>query len=418
MNMKKFRFNAMAALCGALICFGGLMSCESSSDEPADNTRHDIVLTPDTKAAASQLQDFYINFTADAVKWNQTNALKTSDNMVVSPLSASMLLGMVANGVEQPVADKITSYLGVEDLESLNALSKALLVNLPAADQKVKVSLANSVWVSNLYRLSSPFSSEMTNSYQASIKSIDFSNNPADIINSWIKTNTNGKVSDYFKEINASTAAILLNTVCFDGEWAEAYFDKSVTSKEVFHGRNGDNKVDMMRATKRPVGYFSESTNFNSCEIPFGNKAYTLTLVLPKEEYANSVEIPVFTTEDQQELAANKEFIPFGLSLPRIKLGVSSNLSDMLSIAGIPELAGATKLTMFDPANILLINMRQSASLSLDEKGAVAEVVSSGEIKETSNITKDFLVFDRPFYFFIREVSTGACILSGFVADL
>lgn len=418
MNIKNLCFNTIAAVGGALLCASGLMSCESSKDEPSDNTRKDIVLTPGTKAAANQLQDFYINFTADAVKWNRENTLKTSDNMVVSPLSASMLLGMVANGVEQPVAEKIASYLGVEDLESLNALSKTLLVNLPVADQKVKISLANSIWVSNLYKLSTPFSAEMTNKYQASIKSIDFSNNPVDIINSWIKANTNGKVTDYFKEIKASTAAILLNTVCFDGEWAEAYFDKSVTSKEVFHGLNGDNKVDMMRATGRPVGYFSESANFNSCEIPFGNKAYTLALVLPKEEYSNSVEIPVFTTEDQQELTANAVYTQFGISLPKIKLGVSSSLSDILTVAGISDLAGPTALTMFEPAEVLLINMRQSASLSLDEKGAVAEVVSSGEMNETSNITKDFLVFDRPFYFFIREASTGACILSGFVADI
>ncbi|MDE6443017.1 MAG: hypothetical protein K2K64_01150, partial [Muribaculaceae bacterium] len=77
---------------------------------------------------------------------------------------------------------------------------------------------------------------------------------------------------------------------------------------------------------------------------------------------------------------------------------------------------------MFTPAEAGAITMTQTTSFEIDENGATAAAVSDGEMSFTAepiDPNKEYtMVFDRPFYFFIREVSTGACLLSGFIADL
>ncbi|MEZ3551557.1 MAG: hypothetical protein K1W02_12690 [Muribaculaceae bacterium] len=67
--------------------------------------------------------------------------------------------------------------------------------------------------------------------------------------------------------------------------------------------------------------------------------------------------------------------------------------------------------------------VKQAASFSIDETGAEAAAVSSGELIDTSpgSIDPNHLYtvkVDRPFFFFINEFSSGACVLSGRISDL
>ena len=65
--------------------------------------------------------------------------------------------------------------------------------------------------------------------------------------------------------------------------------------------------------------------------------------------------------------------------------------------------------------------MSDDPSFSIDETGAEAAAVTSEEFFNSVNIDKDGFAtvkVDSPFYFFITEWSTGACILSGRIANL
>lgn len=133
MRLTVFTFISIMAFLGSL---GFITSCSSENDNPDTDQkliaseRKSIQMTAQTRATAENLKNFYTSFTAEAVK----NALESDSqdkNIIISPLSVSMMLGMVANGVDQEVQQEIVSYLGCENLSSLNSCVLNLSKNFP-----------------------------------------------------------------------------------------------------------------------------------------------------------------------------------------------------------------------------------------------------------------------------------------------
>ncbi|MDE6007704.1 MAG: hypothetical protein K2G90_00675 [Muribaculaceae bacterium] len=407
----------LIALAFSSLC---LCACSSDANEPEpDNKWSPIVLDSDQTAAAQQLMDFYTQYTADAVKTVYQNPNRESDNVIVSPLSASMLLGMLANAVDYDTAKKITDYMGVSDLKALNDLSRILLDKLPVADRKSKLQIANSVWYTNKGTLNPDFSSGLTRNYNALLKSIDFSSNSATgTINNWISSSTNGKFSSFLPTLDTNTIAVLLNTVFFEGKWAEEYFDPQNTVKGVFHGTSGDREVMMMHADDGG-GLYSETDKFTLVQYFFGNESFCLYLVLPVDDYTETGVIPALTPEDMQLLYDNARGANGTVNLPRFSLGSKISLNDLMACAGIPELSGSLPLSMLSSRIDGVVKLSQGASISLDEEGVTVAAVSEGEALEGASGHEFHLTFDRPFYFFITyPYNIRTCLLSGLVADL
>ena len=80
------------------------------------------------------------------------------------------------------------------------------------------------------------------------------------------------------------------------------------------------------------------------------------------------------------------------------------------------------KSTLILPSESLKLKFIHKTYFEVNENGAEAAAVTAlGYIEADSDSAPTPIkevVFDRPFYFFITEVSTGACVLSGRIADL
>ena len=57
------------------------------------------------------------------------------------------------NASDENIIKEYCKYLGVDDIESLNELSKVLLEKLPVADNTSSFSPENSIWVNSGYNL-------------------------------------------------------------------------------------------------------------------------------------------------------------------------------------------------------------------------------------------------------------------------
>lgn len=166
-----------------------VLSCTSDeSSENYSNERKDIILNDKTRSVANTLKDFYNRVTVDAISYVEESSEIADKNVIISPLSTSIALSMFANGVDEEMRDKISRYLGVNDIEGLNELSKILLTELPLADNKTQIHLANSLWFNNRLSLEPTFHSSLLNNYLTSISAENF-NNPevTNTINNWCK---------------------------------------------------------------------------------------------------------------------------------------------------------------------------------------------------------------------------------------
>ena len=419
MKRNDFKYGWLAA-----IAVAGLASCsDSEGPDVSEEVAQDIVLTGKSRAAAEQLGDFYVRLTQDAADYVDSDSSFDDKSFVISPLSASMVLAMTGNAVEGNLREEIVNYLGTDDLEGMNELAGTLLAVLPSIDRKTTLNLANSVWVNNNYKLNAGFNSLITEDYMGTVhyfNSGDASGTAADI-NRWCSSNTGNMIREYVSpsQINSGLMALLLNAMNFKSEWREKdLFDSKDTQNALFHGQKGNFFVKMMKGKQTGMTcYLDDDIVYTS--LPFGNNAFSLEILMAAE---GKMFGEMSLEADLQQARNEREYFKYvTLRLPRFKAGGDLDLNDILKAGGLNHVYGSIPLALFTEEKEGMISFHQKAVFEVDEKGAKAAAVSSakfGDLLPLNPETPIEITVDRPFYFFITEKSTGACVVSGRITDL
>lgn len=383
--------------------------------------RKPIELSSATRSAASDLIPFYTRFTLDVVK-NVSEVVKYEEvkgnegNIVVSPLSAAMMLGMVANGVEEDAATQIYKYLGTSNIEDLNSLCEILLKELPKVDNTANLSLTNSIWINKSLNLSvkEEPKSILEKYYSVELKNENFDEELLRKINQWCSNATQGGIPNYMDNIPGSAYAIFLNALYFQAPWDGEAFLPDRTQPSTFIGENYSSRIIMMESTLDSRSYACNE-RFQEFSLPFGNSAFTLEIIVPRED----VEINSISEEELQSLRLNSEICDLKIWLPKFSLKTGCNLNRLFTQVNLNKIVNGVTFNMFQNNPFANFIYDQSSGISIDESGVKAESVSMGMGITTAPLFEKHEVrVDRPFIFFIREVSTGACIISGKIANL
>lgn len=403
-----------------------LPSCDNSNTEEEPEVikqsqpRVPIELDQSTRAVAMDLMGFYFNFTSDMFKYADE---KTKDeNVIVSPLSASFVLAMMANGVDEDVQKEITSYLGVSDIETLNKLMLILNTELPKVDNGVTMSLANLFAVNSPLKLNSTYSATLENYYQSSILYEDFSKNNSktlNAINDWGKSNTKGLIPNYLNQLPADLAGIALNATYFKAFWSEGQnFDKTKTKEGVFHSVKGDKKVEMMNGLIEDCVYW-ENENLESISLLFGNQSFALDIILPKDGKSLNDAKSYLTLENYIDILTNSVWGDIDVTMPKFTVNSNYDLGKIYEHAGLSKLTSVHNLKMFENDFTGLIKFKQGCSFKVNEEGGEIAAISSAEIWDSACPTHapSSVVIDRPFIFYVREVGTMAVLLSGRISN-
>ena len=133
----KNRLYTLITLLVCTVCFSG---CEKIQQQL--NLRASNGLTITEQAISADAGTF-------AFKLFQQVALEENGSFFISPLSASLALSMTANGTAGNTAAQMKEVLGFEDYtyEEMNGFFEKMSRELPNADKKTKLAIANSLWV-------------------------------------------------------------------------------------------------------------------------------------------------------------------------------------------------------------------------------------------------------------------------------
>lgn len=105
-----------------------MTACSSDEPGPVDNTYEGVELTPAESVICDGMGDFNIELFKTLV--SRENKANSEDNLIVSPLSASVFLSMHANFSSERIQKQIFNVLGTSDLEALNNFNAKILANL------------------------------------------------------------------------------------------------------------------------------------------------------------------------------------------------------------------------------------------------------------------------------------------------
>ncbi|MDR6807849.1 serpin B [Dyadobacter sp. BE34] len=339
------------------------------------------------------------------------------ENLFVSPLSLHMALGMLLNGAEKETADEIQKALKMDAvaLADLNAAYKTLINDLPVADSKVSLGLANSVWYRNDFSVENDFQSVLKNSFESEVTGLPFDDAAKDRINKWASDKTNGKIPTVLDQIQPQQVMFLLNALYFKGDW-QTRFDAGKTQDTPFRLENGQSKnVKMMFAESDfKVG---SGSNYDAVRLPYANGQFNMTLLIPKGQHTVDAVLNDITGEGWTKLNSGMAERGITVGLPRFTFKYSAKLNGTLDAMGIKRafVEGNAQLNKINKVAQLYVDfVKQDAYLGIDEKGTEAAAVTTIGVGLTSaGPESPRFICDRPFGLIISESTSNTILFMG-----
>lgn len=341
-------------------------------------------------------------------------------NVFMSPLSASMALGMTANGANGATYDQMRTGLRLTGAtrEEVNGAYKSLIALLRGLDPTTDFRIANSIW----YRLGFPFHSAFLDEsklyFDARVEGLDFASTSAPTtINTWVSDQTNNRIPTILDAIARNEVMFLINAIYFKGTWQKP-FDKAQTNDAPFHAADGTTATVRMMFRDDGVHYASTS-DYEAIDLPYGNSAFTMTVVMPR-----STDIDAFAESfDQTKLSAvvgSLRATNVHVYLPRFRLEWKRLLNEDLQQLGmsLPFAAGGADFTRMSPVgnDLYITKVVQKTFVEVDEAGTEAAAATLVGVGVTS-MPPSFRA-DKPFLVVIRERFSGAILFIGKIAKL
>jgi serine protease inhibitor len=385
--------------------------CSTTEPEP-DNTPNLRALSATESTLVNSSNEFAITL------FNQLQ--NNESNYFLSPLSVGITLGMTLNGAEGETKQGILNTIQFGNLTD-NEVNKgyADLVNLLSGmDRTVKMNIANSVWYRNTLTVKPTFKSIIESDYSGTVQGLNFDlPDSKNVINNWVEDKTNNKIKDVIQNINPNLVMFLINAIYFKGDWAYQ-FDKAKTRSDNFYLDGGQViQTEMMVAEKVNVSTFLHE-KFSLINIPFGNKQFEFSVLLPNSQNTTEEILPELQTEALTDWISRANEQTVELRMPKFKMKWKKTLNEDLSILGMEQSFNqvAAEFPNFfeNPLNLYIDFVDHHSFLEVNETGAEAAAVTVVGIGVTSiGAGPPVIAINKPFVFLIREKHSGAILFMG-----
>jgi serine protease inhibitor len=348
-----------------------------------------------------------------------------NSNLMVSPLSVSMALGMTRNGARGSTLEVMTQTLDFGSLteQEINESYKYILETFISLDPKVKLCIANSIWYRNNFSVEPDFISINQQYFDASVTPLDFTD-PASVgvINAWVNNKTNQLIPKILDGIPAEAVMYLINAVYFKGQW-KYQFEKSKTRPEPFYLADGT-EIQAQSMLQHENYAYLQGTGFKAVELPYNQGNFAMTILLPDAGKTVNDVINQLSQENWNSWNAQFAGRDIQLQLPKFKYAYEEKLmKPILSAMGMgiafdPNSADFTGIN--HEGGLYISEVKHKTFIEANEEGTEAAAVTSVEVGVTSagpDPQPLFLKIDKPFVYFIREKSTGTILFIGTVMN-
>lgn len=381
----------------------------------------------EVKRLAFDSQQRQLSANCNDFSFNLLNTVAEGDqsaNIIVSPLSASMLLGMVMNGADGNTLAQMRLTLGFGDefsTETVNDYYRQLIDALPALDRTNKVMIANSMWVQDGFDLLASFTDVNHDYFYAKTDNVDFHNpKTADKINKWASDNTKGLIKEVVKadEI-ADMMAVLANALYFKGIWDEQFEKTDTRNKDFTTAAGQTGKVPTMHLTKEL--FYTDTEEGQLLQMDYKEHQYCMDIYLPAKGVDLRESLRGLTSEVWGQWLENMREYEVSVALPKFECRYNSEFNKPLQQMGITDAFSAfANFSRMSSTPLYLSLVKQFCYMKVDEEGTEAAAVTWAGVEKCSAPPplehRDFIA-DHPFAVFIREKQFGTILFTAIVGN-
>jgi serine protease inhibitor len=352
----------------------------------------------------------------------QNLEIPEQSNLLISPASVEIGLGMAYVGATGETADSMSRTLGVSTasresaFEELSALQSAL----ETPGEYLKLKAANAVWVDLSIPLNEGFSSEVAKVFKAKFERLRFSDpGAAKQINEWVRDKTEGKISRLL-EGPPSPPMFLANAVYFHAPWANP-FPKLADREQPFHLADGStSQVTMMRQNGR--FHYAKTPAYEVVFLPYAGNRFGMYCFLPDRD--TDALVAKLKESAWSELSTSLRPSQGSVALPKFTVQYAAILNQALTKLGM-GIAFDGQRAQFNkmvdsPGRVFIGAVLHKTFLEVNEEGSTAAAATGVQMRTTALIPtrEEFnLVFDRPFLAVIADRESGTILFLGIIGD-
>lgn len=384
-----------------------------------------LFVLPPTQESLAQTQDELASASAKfAFKLFGKLTEAQEQNIFVSPVSLSFALAMTYNGAAGETQQAMARALEFQGLglDAINQGNARLRQALSTPDPKIKLTLANSLWLQQGLAFKPEFLKRNEEFYGGALQVLNLNDARAPVtINAWVAKETAGKITRIVEKVGPPL--LLVNAIYFQGTWTRP-FDKALTKELPFKLLNGKQKPVPMMAQSGSYRYF-QGKNFQAVSLPYGGKAkFSLKIFLPEQNSSLKEFLRELHAGNWQQWRANFQQARGSILLPRFKLAYGTSLKKPLKALGMEvafDKPRADFTNLCPPPGAYIDDVLHKTFVEVNEEGTEAAAVTAVLMAPGSAApppTKPFtMVVDRPFFVAIEDRDTGALLFMGAIVD-
>ncbi|XP_021054074.1 serpin B4-like isoform X2 [Mus pahari] len=366
--------------------------------------------------------------------------LRESDNNIfyspISMMTALAMLQLGAKGNTEQQIEKVlqfnettkkttekSAHCHVSDEGNVHEQFQKLMTQLNKSSDAYDLKAANSIYGAKDFPFLQTFLEDIKEYYQANVESLDFEHAAEESekkINSWVESQTNGKIKDLFPSgsLSSSTILVLVNAVYFKGQWNHKFDKKHTTEEKFWLNKNTSKPVQMMKQNIEFNFMFLEDVKAKIVEIPYKGKELSMFVLLPVEIDGLKKIEEQLTADKLLEWtrAENMYMTELHLCLPRFKVEEKYDLPVPLEHMGMVDAFDPQKADfsgMSSTQGLVVSRVLHKSFVEVNEEGTEAAAATGVEIGLTSAPIQEDFCCDHPFLFFIKHSKTNSILFFG-----
>ncbi|KAM8811005.1 ovalbumin-like [Eudromia elegans] len=357
-----------------------------------------------------------------------------NENIVLGPLAIFSALYVVYMGAKGNTKSQMEKAIHLDQISgfgesmesqcgpsaSIQSSLRDILAEITKPSDNYSLSLASRLYVEEKYPVLPEYLQCTKELIRGGVESVSFqtaSDQARELINSWIESQTNGAIKNFFLPgtVNSQSEMVLANAISFKGLWENAFRDED-TQELPFRVTEQESKpVQMMYQ----VGSFKVATvaaeKMKIIELPYANGRLSMFVLVPDsisdmerlEATISPEKLNEWTSPNIMEKKTVKVYFP------RMKIEEKYNLTSVFMSLGMTDLLSSS-------ANLSGISATQSLKMSEALHAAYVEIYEAGsEMASSAGIQVDIasaleeIRVDRPFFFLTKHIASNIILLFG-----
>jgi serpin B len=387
-----------------------------------------------------------------------------SKNVVFSPTSIALALGMARAGARGETAAEMDKVLHTTGWEALGAGLDALDQALASRDatwqddrgvpHQLALRIANAAFAQRGWAVVQDYLDAIAAAFGAGLRLVDYIADPEaarKAINAWVSQQTEKRIPELLgpPDVTTATRIVLVNAIYLKANW-QTEFERAATESLPFTRLDGS-RVSVPTMWQLDTIPYATGTGWKATELRYlgdrgGESPLVMTLILPDDLAAFEARLTasrlagvvgkldtardhlyddVACGADDQEMICCDHPYDVSVLLPRFGIETKADLVGNLRSLGMDLATGpaADFSGITSPSELYIAAVIHQANIDVDEKGTEAAAATAVGMSTTGGCGPSeplkviLLRLDRPFLFVLRDDETGAILFIGRVVD-